>query len=154
MSQGSRSNSSSLDHSSVKSGTGSASGDRPTPPPLTNNLTKPVPPHSQGPASSQSLSISYRSLPVSSSAQSQHPSVAGSVGHGQTLPDNNQNLPSQPEAAEVVVLTARPATVISNSSTSSPGPVTDQRTVPGPDMCHGGYSHTSEQAAQSSGREG
>lgn len=152
-SQGSRSNSSSLDRSSIKSGTGSASGDRPTPPPHVNNLNKPPPPHSQGSSSSQGLGVNYRSLPVSSGIQNQHLSVVSTLTHAQALPDNNQNLPSQTEAAEVVVLTARPATVISNSSTSSPAPASDQRAAVGPDMCHSGRTHTPEHTVQPSGRE-
>ncbi|XP_063602240.1 signal-induced proliferation-associated 1-like protein 2 isoform X5 [Penaeus indicus] len=126
--QGSRSNNSSLDRVSVKSGGGSVNGERASPgQALSGNPGNPTI-HTQGPSPPQPPGVNYRGFPMSQSLPQHLSSAAPTPTHGQISPDPNHNVPSRTEVAEVVVLTARPATVISNSSaTSSPATTSDQR---------------------------
>lgn len=126
--QGSRSNNSSLDRVSVKSGGGSVNGERASPgQSLSGNPSNPTI-HTQGPSPPQPPGVNYRGFPMSQSMPQHLSSAAPTPTHGQISPDPNHNVPSRTEVAEVVVLTARPATVISNSSaTSSPATTSDQR---------------------------
>nr|XP_053630387.1 signal-induced proliferation-associated 1-like protein 1 [Cherax quadricarinatus] len=156
VSQGTRSNNSSLDCSTVKPGGGSANGERVNSSQVvSSNPAKPSSTHSPGTALSQGSGINYRTFPVASSHQ--HSSGTSVSAHGQNSPDGNQNIPSQTEVAEVVVLTARPATVISNSSTSSPATTSDQRAeqipVPCPDINIEAQSHPPDQTTGASVRE-
>ncbi|XP_047482003.1 signal-induced proliferation-associated 1-like protein 2 isoform X5 [Penaeus chinensis] len=126
--QGNRSNNSSLDRVSVKSGGGSVNGERASPgQALSGNPGNPTI-HTQGPSPPQPPGVNYRGFPMSQSMPQHLSSAAPTPTHGQISPDPNHNVPSRTEVAEVVVLTARPATVISNSSaTSSPATTSDQR---------------------------
>nr|XP_045598357.1 signal-induced proliferation-associated 1-like protein 1 isoform X1 [Procambarus clarkii]XP_045598358.1 signal-induced proliferation-associated 1-like protein 1 isoform X1 [Procambarus clarkii]XP_045598359.1 signal-induced proliferation-associated 1-like protein 1 isoform X1 [Procambarus clarkii] len=150
ISQGSQSNNSSLDRSSVKSSGVKANRERPN---LSQVLI--VNPPKPSLIQAQGSGISYRTFPVASSLQ--HSSVISVSTQEQISPDNNQNVPLQTEVAEVVVLTARPATVISNSSTSSPATTSDQRVdqtpVSCPDLNIGGQMHPPNKAKSVSVRE-
>lgn len=159
ISQGSRSNSSSLDRSTVKSSASNANGERPNPSQShLNSPTKPPPAQLQGSAPSQGSGISYHSFPVASGLPQQHSSIISTLTLEQNSPDRNQNVPSQTEVSEVVVLTARPATVISNSSTSSPATTSDQRSdqkiAACPDMRIEDQSHSLDQTTCAPVREG
>ncbi|XP_037803745.1 signal-induced proliferation-associated 1-like protein 1 isoform X2 [Penaeus monodon] len=126
--QGSRSNNSSLDRVSVKSGGGSVNGERASPGQALSGNPGNSTIHTQGPSPPQPPGVNYRGFPMSQSMPQHLSSAASTPTHGQVSPDPNHNVPSRTEVAEVVVLTARPATVISNSSaTSSPATTSDQR---------------------------
>lgn len=99
--------SSATEKSSVKPG--GPSGERSNPPMHLQSSSKPPPP--------QTTAMGYRSH-----TQQTHPALIRD-----NPPDTPQQSTQQTEVAEVVVLTARPATVISNSSTSSPAPASEQK---------------------------
>ncbi|XP_071523885.1 uncharacterized protein [Panulirus ornatus] len=146
LSQGSKSNSSSLDRPAIKSSGGKASGERPNPSQSHLNTSAKPP------------ALSHRSFPVASGLPKQHSSLISTLAQGQNCPDRNQNVPSQTEVSEVVVLTARPATVISNSSTSSPATTSDQRADQKaalcPDLCSEDQSHALDQPSCAAVKEG
>ncbi|KAG0729156.1 Signal-induced proliferation-associated 1-like protein 2 [Chionoecetes opilio] len=105
------------DKSSAKpGGAGGLGVDRSNPPMHLLSSSKPPP--------SQTTAMGYRSHP-----QQPHPALIPPLGRDNT-PDGP---PQQTEVAEVVVLTARPATVISNSCTSSPAPPGEQKAAPNTD---------------------
>lgn len=120
--------SSTSDKSLAKSGGGGGMGvDRSNPPMHLLSSSKPPPP--------QSTAIGYRSHP-----QQPHPALIPPLGRD-NLPDGPPQSTQQTEVAEVVVLTARPATVISNSSTSSPAPANEQKGGPSTDHRVRGQTH-------------
>ncbi|KAK7086178.1 Signal-induced proliferation-associated 1-like protein 2 [Halocaridina rubra] len=104
---------SSLDRLSVKSGGSNSGSDKSLQSQISSAKSTPV---SQGVSSSIQGSAQYRNyqpIPASVSCNA----------------NNNKHVsPTQPEVTEVVVLTARPATVISNSSAnSSPATISDHK---------------------------
>ncbi|XP_050698401.1 signal-induced proliferation-associated 1-like protein 1 isoform X3 [Eriocheir sinensis] len=94
-------------------GAGGPGGERNNPPMHLLSSSKPPPP--------QATSMGYRSH-----TQQPHPALVPPMARD-SPPDGQQQSTQQTEVAEVVVLTARPATVISNSSASSPAPATEQK---------------------------
>ncbi|XP_068246045.1 signal-induced proliferation-associated 1-like protein 1 isoform X1 [Palaemon carinicauda] len=116
-------NNSSLDRLSLKSGSSSSSSDRQNQTQMSSSKPNAACPN-QGPiVSSQSGGGHYRNYQNSGNIQQQHATTPSP-----TNSNSNQNSSSRAEVPEVVVLTARPATVISNSSaTSSPATISDQR---------------------------
>lgn len=138
VSQGNRSNNSSLER--AKAGGGAA--DRPIPPQLhaTNSSKSHHAPQNQGPT--PAMSVGYRNLPPG--LQQPNPGLLSTVP--QNPPESGHSTP-QTEVAEVVVLTARPATVISNSSTSSPALTSEHKTARG-------QGHSQDQPQRPSSQEG
>lgn len=116
-------NNSSLDRLSLKSGSSSSSSDKQNQLQISSCKPNAVS-HNQGPiVPTQCGGGHYRNYQSGGNVQQQHtttPPPTNSCG--------SQNSSSRTEVPEVVVLTARPATVISNSSaTSSPATISDQR---------------------------
>lgn len=109
----SRGSSTSDKPSAKPGGAGGPGGERSNPPMHLLSSSKPPPP--------QATAMGYRSH-----TQQPHPALVAPLARDNP-PDGPQQSTQQTEVAEVVVLTARPATVISNSSTSSPAPATEQK---------------------------
>lgn len=113
--------------------------DRSNPPMHLLSSSKPPPP--------QATAMAYRGLP-----QQPHPALVPPHGRDNP-PDGPQQSTQQTEVAEVVVLTARPATVISNSSASSPSSATEQKAGMSADHRIRGQAHMGEHGLRGSSQD-
>lgn len=149
-------NNSSLDRLSIKSGGSNTSSDRSNQGQMLTTKSAAVV-HGQallgqGPLpATQGSGAHYRNYQNNAVIQQQQPLTPAS-----TNSNSLRTSPSRTEAAEVVVLTARPATVISNSSaTSSPATISDhrveQKTGMNSEHRAGSVTHPSNQSPQDRG---